>query len=88
MDYKTPVNDILVSAPESVSSKTRAGGSLLSLCHYFIASSYVIYYDTVEYNNQRRSHLGNMFSLIKTIKLNVVFVQSFGNKYEITLKCV
>ena len=39
---KAPVNDILVSAPEIVSSKTRAGGSL-SLCHYFIASSYVIY---------------------------------------------
>ena len=39
---KAPVNDILVSAPEIVSSKTRAGGSL-SLCHYFIVSSYVIY---------------------------------------------
>ena len=39
---KAPVNGILVSAPEIVSSKTRAGGSL-SLCHYFIASSYVIY---------------------------------------------
>ena len=41
-EIKAPVNDILVSAPEIASSKTRAGGSL-SLCHYFIASSYVIY---------------------------------------------
>ena len=45
--YLALVNDINVSAPESVSSKTRAGGSLLSLCHYFIASSYDIYYDTI-----------------------------------------
>ena len=33
---------LIVSSPESVSSKTRAGGSL-SLCDYFITSSYVIY---------------------------------------------
>ena len=51
---KAPVNDILVSAPESASSKTRAGGSLLPLCHYLIASSYVVYYDTIGYNQGRR----------------------------------
>ena len=49
--HEAPVNDILVSVPESISSKTRAGGSLLSLCHYFIVIICYIYTVDVGYKN-------------------------------------
>ena len=38
---KAPVNDILVSAPEIVSSKTRAGGSLSLSLFYCVIICYI-----------------------------------------------